>query len=36
MVVRDPTLITRAALEFNHLRAEALLRSQTLDLLAPP
>jgi hypothetical protein len=34
MVVRDPTLITRAASVFDHLRAEALPRSQTLDLLA--
>lgn len=34
MVVRDPTLIARAASVFDHLRAEALPRSQTLDLLA--
>jgi transcriptional regulator with XRE-family HTH domain len=34
MVIRDPTLITRAASVFDHLRAEALPRSQTLDLLA--
>ncbi len=34
MVVRDPKLITRAASVFDHLRAEALPRSQTLDILA--
>jgi len=34
MVIRDPTLITRAASMFDHLRAEALPRSQTLDVLA--
>lgn len=33
MVVRDPTLITRAVSVFDHLRAEALPRSQTLELL---
>jgi len=34
MVIRDPKLITRAASMFDHLRAEALPRSQTLDVLA--
>jgi hypothetical protein len=34
MVVRDPRLITRAASMFDHLRAEALPRYQTLDVLA--
>jgi transcriptional regulator with XRE-family HTH domain len=34
MVVRDPRLITRAVSVFDHLRAEALPRSQTLDILA--
>ena len=34
MVVRDPRLITRAASVFDHLRAEALPRSQTLEVLA--
>jgi hypothetical protein len=34
MVIRDPRLITRAASMFDHLRAEALPRSQTLDVLA--
>ena len=34
MVVHDPILIARAASVFDHLRAEALPRSQTLDLLA--
>jgi Domain of unknown function (DUF5753) len=34
MVVRDPRLITRAASVFDHLRAEGLPRSQTLDVLA--
>jgi hypothetical protein len=34
MVVRDPRLITRAASVFDHLRAEALPRYQTLDILA--
>jgi hypothetical protein len=33
MVVREPRLITRAASLFDHLRAEALPRSQTLDVL---
>jgi hypothetical protein len=34
MVIRDPKLISRAASMFDHLRAEALPRSQTLDVLA--
>jgi hypothetical protein len=34
MVVRDPKLVTRAASMFDHLRSEALPRSQTLDVLA--
>jgi DNA-binding XRE family transcriptional regulator len=34
MVVRDPRLITRAASVFDHLLAEALPRSQTLEVLA--
>ena len=34
MVIRDPKLITRAASMFDHLRAEARPRSQTLDVLA--
>ena len=34
MVIRDPRLISRAASMFDHLRAEALPRSQTLDVLA--
>jgi DNA-binding XRE family transcriptional regulator len=34
MVIRDPKLITRAASMFDHLRAEALPRSQTRDVLA--
>ena len=34
VVVRDPRLITRAVSVFDHLRAEALPRSQTLDILA--
>ena len=34
MVIRDPRLITRAASVFDHLRAEALPRSQTLEVLA--
>jgi DNA-binding XRE family transcriptional regulator len=34
MVIRDPTLISRAASMFDHLRAEALPRSQTPDILA--
>ncbi len=34
MVIRDPRLITRAASMFDHLRSEALPRSQTLDVLA--
>jgi hypothetical protein len=33
MVVREPRLISRAASMFDHLRAEALPRSQTLDVL---
>jgi hypothetical protein len=34
MVVREPRLISRAASMFDHLRAEALPRSQTLELLS--
>ncbi len=34
MVIRDPRLITRAASMFDHLRSEALPRSQTLEVLA--
>jgi hypothetical protein len=34
MVVRDPRLITRAAAMFDHLRSEALPRSQTPEVLA--
>jgi DNA-binding XRE family transcriptional regulator len=34
MVVRDPRLITRAASVFDHLRSEALPRSQTAEVLA--
>lgn len=34
MVVRDPKLIFRAASMFDHLRAEALPRSRTLELLS--
>ena len=34
MVVRDPTLIARAASMFDHLRSEALPRSQTPQVLA--
>jgi hypothetical protein len=33
MVVRDPRLITRAAAMFDHLRSEALPRSQTPEVL---
>lgn len=34
MTVRDPRLITRAVSMFDHLRSEALPRSQTLEFLA--
>ncbi len=34
MVIRDPRLTTRAASRFDHLRAEALPRSQTRELLS--